>query len=140
MTNIDPRKLVDRYVAVWNEPDAELRRKAIHELWAEDGAHVLQPPQDIREAASGLGFPAATLQARGHDAPDVRVTRAYEEFVAPGKFTFKPRDNADRLHNVVKFNWEMIPTGGGEVAGAGLEILILDEDGRIKTDYQFIEG
>jgi hypothetical protein len=44
------------------------------------------------------------------------------------------------LGNVVKFNWEMVPTGGGAAAGAGLEILLLDEDGRIKTDYQFIEG
>ena len=34
----------------------------------------------------------------------------------------------------------MIPAGGGEVAGAGLEILLLDADGRITTDYQFIEG
>jgi hypothetical protein len=41
---------------------------------------------------------------------------------------------------VVKFNWEMIPAGGGEAAGAGLEILVLDTDGRITTDYQFIEG
>src|SRR5262249_53913113 len=69
----------------------------------------------------------------------VRVTRAYEEFVAPGNFTFQPRDNADRLGNVVKFTWEMVPSDGGAAAGAGLEILVLDEDGRIKTDYQFIE-
>ena len=41
MTTIDPRELVDRYVAVWNEPDAELRRKAIHELWTQDGAHIV---------------------------------------------------------------------------------------------------
>jgi len=41
---------------------------------------------------------------------------------------------------VVKFNWDMVPSGGGDVAGAGLEILVLDEDGRIETDYQFIEG
>jgi hypothetical protein len=61
MTNIDPRKLVDRYVAVWNEPDAELRRKAIHELWTENGAHILQPPQEIRKAATGLGFTSTTL-------------------------------------------------------------------------------
>jgi hypothetical protein len=44
------------------------------------------------------------------------------------------------LGDVVKFNWEMIPAGGGEAAGAGLEILVLDADGRITTDYQFIEG
>ena len=140
MTTIDPRELVDRYVAVWNEPDAELRRKAIHELWTQDGAHIVQPPREIRTAATGLGFTSTTLEAHGHHELEVRVTRAYQEFVAPGEFTFKPRDNADRLHNVVKFNWEMVPTSGGEAAGAGLEILILGEDGRIKTDYQFIEG
>jgi hypothetical protein len=26
-----------RYIAVWNEPDAEARRQAVAELWAEDG-------------------------------------------------------------------------------------------------------
>jgi len=139
MTDINPRELVGRYVAVWNEPDAELRRKAIHDLWTENGVHILQPPQEIRKAAAGLGFTSTTLEARGYDALEVRVTRAYQEFVAPGEFTFNPRDNADRLDNVVKFNWEMVPSGG-EVAGVGLEILVLDEDGRIKTDYQFIEG
>ena len=32
------------------------------------------------------------------------------------------------------------PAGGGEAAGVGLEILILDDSGRIRIDYQFIEG
>ena len=138
MSDMSPRELASRYVAVWTEPDAELRRKAIQELWAKDGAHILQPPQEIRKTAAGLGFPSATLDARGHDELEVRVTRAYEEFVAPGQFTFKARDNADRLHNVVKFTWEMVPAVGGEAAGSGLEILILDDEGRIETDYQFI--
>jgi hypothetical protein len=44
-----------------------------------------------------------------------------------------------RLHDVVKFNWEMVPRGGGAVAGVGLEVLVLDDDGRIRIDYQFIE-
>jgi hypothetical protein len=30
-------ELVDRYIAVWNEPDDEVRRKHIAELWVEDG-------------------------------------------------------------------------------------------------------
>ena len=139
MTEIAPRELVRRYVAAWNEPDAGQRRKAIADLWTEGGAHVLQPPQDIRQAATALGFPAATLQARGHHALEVRVTRAYQEFVAPGKFRFQPRDNAERLGDVVKFNWEMISADGGDVAAVGLEILVLAADGRIETDYQFIE-
>lgn len=140
MANIDPQELVSRYVAAWNEPDAGLRRSAIHSLWAEDGAHILQPPQEIRKVATALGFPDVTLEARGHDALEVRVGRAYQEFVAPGEFTFKQRGSAERLHNIVKFSWEMMPSSGGEAAGAGLEILVLDTSGRIKADYQFIEG
>jgi hypothetical protein len=140
MTTTDPRDLVRRYVAVWHEPDAELRRKAVHDLWAEDGAHVLQPPQEMRQAAAGLGFPSLVLQARGHEELDARVTRTYHEFVESGEYTFRSRDNADRLGDVIKFNWEIITGDSGEVAGTGLEVLVLDKDGRIKTDYQFIEG
>ena len=139
-TTVEDEKLVRRYVAVWHESDAELRRKAVHDLWAEDGAQVLQPPEEMRQAAAGLGFPSLVLRARGHEELEARVTRTYHEFIASGDYTFRSRDNADRLGDVVKFNWEMIPAGGGEVAGAGLEILLLDADGRITTDYQFIEG
>jgi hypothetical protein len=31
-------------------------------------------------------------------------------------------------------------TGGGEVAGVGLEFVVLGVGGRIQTDYQFIES
>ncbi|MGV9775725.1 hypothetical protein [Streptosporangium sp. NPDC003464] len=137
MTYIDARDLAGRYVALWNEPDAELRRSAIKELWAEDGGQILQPPQEIREIAAGLGFDSTTLEAHGHDELEVRVTRSYEEFVAPGEFVFQPVDNAIRLHDVVKFNWEMVPAGGGAAVGGGLEVLVLDGNGRIATDYMF---
>lgn len=63
---IDPKELVERYVAVWIEPDADRRRKAIAELWTEDGVQLLQPPQEIREAAAALGV-TPTLEARGYD-------------------------------------------------------------------------
>ena len=109
MTPLDVKDLTGRYVAAWNEPDPARRRQAIRELWAEDGIHVLQPPAEFRQAAAGLGFTSAALEARGHDELEVRVTRSYQDFVAPGQFTFRPRDNADALRNVVKFSWEMVP-------------------------------
>lgn len=137
MTNIDPQELAAHYIALWNEPDVGQRRKAIEQLWAEDGAHILQPPVEIREVAAGLGFDSTALEANGYDALEVRVSRSYERFVGPGQYTFRPRANAVRLHNVVTFAWEMVSADGGEVAGSGLEVLVLDGNGRIKTDCMF---
>jgi hypothetical protein len=134
----DPQALADRYVAIWNESDADVRRRTIPELWAEDGLHMVEPPQEVRDAAAALGL-ASALEARGHDALEARVTRAYEEFVAPGEFRFRPRGDAARLRDVVKFTWEMVPVSGGDAAAVGLELLVLDGGGRIRADYQFIE-
>ncbi|MEU7869240.1 hypothetical protein [Dactylosporangium sp. NPDC049140] len=131
--------IIDRYVALWNEPDPNRRREAVRELWARDAVHVLQPPAELRAVAAGLGFDRPVLEARGHEALERRVTRAYEEFVAPGAFAFRARGDGERLRDVVKFRWEMVPTAGGDVAGVGLEVLLLDPDGRIAADYQFIE-
>jgi hypothetical protein len=133
-----PADLAERYVAVWNEADPERRRDGIRNLWSEDGAQVLEPPQEVRDAGAALGM-TATFEARGHDALEDRVSRAYHEFVEPGEFTFRARGNASSLGDLVKFNWEMVRTEDGEEAAVGLEILQVDGDGRIVLDYQFIE-
>jgi hypothetical protein len=140
MADTDLRQLVDRYVALWNEPDPERRRATVRALWSAEGVHLLQPPEEMRRAAEALGFDRPVLEARGHRALEFRVTRAHQEFVAPGAFVFRPRGDADRLQDVVRFGWEMVPPGGGEAVGAGVEILVLGSDGRIARDYQFIEG
>jgi hypothetical protein len=135
-----PKSLVKRYIALWNEADPEVRRTIIRQLWAPAGEHILEPPQELRQPAQALGFEAPTLEVRGYAAIQRRAGRAYQEFVAPGEYVFRPRDNAARLRNIVKFSWEMVSTTTGEVAGVGLEVLVLDDEGRITVDYQFIEG
>ena len=137
MIEIDPQDLADRYVAQWTEPDATARRTAIERLWAEDCTHILQPPVEIREIAAGLGFDHTTLEARGHDAIEIRVERSFKRFVENGPFTFRPCSDAVRLHGVVKFRWDTVSVDTGDVAGGGLEVVVLDGDGRIKTDYSF---
>ena len=131
--------LAERYVAMWNEADPDARRGVIRELWAEDAAHILQPPQEMRETAATIGFFAPVLEARGRRALEARVERAHEEFVASGEYVFRPRGDTIQLGDVVKFGWEMIRVAGGEQAGAGVEFVILDVHGRIRADYQFIE-
>jgi len=137
MIEISPQDLADRYMAQWTEPDAAGRRAAIERLWAEDGIHILQPPVEIREIAAKLGFEQPTLEAQGYDAIEIRVARSHERFVEKGGFTFRSRADAVRLHGVVKFGWETVSVETGDVAGGGLEILVLDDDGRIKADYMF---
>lgn len=110
----------------------------VRDLWAPDGAQVLEPPEQLRDAGAALGM-TARLEARGHLALEDRVSRAYEQFVAPGEFRFSSHGNAARLGDLVKFNWEMVPASGGDAAAVGLEVLELDSDGRIRLDYQFIE-
>jgi hypothetical protein len=136
----DPNELADRYLALWHEPDPDRRRRLIAELWSGDGAHLLQPPVEMREIAArpGIGM-RATLEARGYAELEARVTSAYEEWVDRGAFRFRRRDNVDRVADVVKFNWEMASTEG-EVAAVGLAVLVLGPDGRIRLDYQFIES
>jgi hypothetical protein len=136
MSTAKAEHLVQRYVAMWTEPDPATRRKSIEALWTEDGALVLHPPAEIRDAAAALGFAHATLDARGYDEIEARATCAYDEFVAPGEYTFQASGPAVRLHDVVKFRWEMVPVGGGEPVGAGVDVFVID-DGRVRTAYQF---
>jgi hypothetical protein len=135
----DIADLADRYVSVWNEPDAARRRALVGELWTADGTHLLQPPEEIRAAADGLGV-VPTLAAHGHDQLDARVTKAYDEFVAPGRYLFRRRDPGTRVHDAVRFRWEMVDRSDDTVAAVGLELLLLAPDGRIRLDYQFIEA
>lgn len=117
----EAQRLADRYAAVWNEADAEARRKAITELWAPEGRHAVK-----------------TREARGYDELEARIVGAYEKNVRDRGNRFRAAKNAQRLKNVLTFNWEMVPAGGEEVLAVGLEFLVLDEQGRILEDYQFI--
>jgi hypothetical protein len=132
--------LADRYVRLWNESDAGARQELLRNIWSERAVHRLRPAEEMRAAARAVGFPDAILEARGHEELGRRVTRAYDEFVAPGTFVFRRRDDVARLGNVMKFHWEMVRRSGGDVAGVGLEFLIVDDELRIQEDYQFIEG
>jgi len=137
---LEPDELINRYVALWNEPDPDVRREAIRELWAEDGAQLLAPPQEISQRASAIGFERTTLEARGHHALEARVARAHAEFVAPGEYRFRRAGDPAQVGDTVKFAWEMVGVADEAPAATGLEFLVLDVRGRIRLDYQFIES
>jgi hypothetical protein len=131
-------ELAEKYVALWNEPDPGRRRRTIADLWKEDGRHFLQPPQEIRAMAARPGLATtAILEARGHAEIEARATSAYEHWVGTEGLTFRGRDDAERLGDVVKFHWEAVAKDS-EVVAVGLLFLVLAADGRIERDYTFV--
>ena len=121
MSNLNA--FVEKYISIWNESDVTARRRCIRELWVEDAQHL-----------------AKTLEAVGYDGIESRVANAYEKWVKEKGYVFRLRDGVDGHHGTIKLRWEMLPAGGRDVISIGFDFLVLAEDGRIKTGYQFIEA
>ena len=136
----DAHTLAEKYVALWTEPDEGRRRRVIAELWTEDGKHILQPPEEIRAVAAQPGIAmTAILMARGYEEIEARAAGVYEHWVGSEELSFRGRDDAERLGDVVKLHWEAVGKDG-EVFAVGLSFLVLAGDGRIERDYTFIVG
>lgn len=112
---------IERYVAMWNEPDPVQRRQLIDALWTTDCANF-----------------GKTLEVRGRDALEARVRTSWDKWVRDRGCIFRTRD-FDSHHGAVRFRWEMTNLGDGTVVSVGVEFLVLARDGRIREDYQFIE-
>ena len=121
MTDIS--EFVERYVNIWNEPDTERRRQTVRDLWQADARHL-----------------AHSIEAFGHEGIEGRVRTAYEKWVKEKGNIFRLRDGVDGHHDTIKLRWEMLPADGGDVISIGFDFLVLGEDGRIRTGYQFIEA
>jgi hypothetical protein len=117
---IDHGKQVKKYVATWHEPDPKLRGKAIAELWSDQAMYC----------NSGAEF-------HGHKGIEDAVTEAYEAFIQKG-YEFRVT-KADSNHDTVRYTWEMVPYGGGEVASIGTHFVEFDKEGRMVRDHQFVD-
>jgi hypothetical protein len=111
--------LIDRYVAVWNEPDRDTRRRRIESVWAPDGTTCYR-----------------LFDARGYEAIEARVAGSWERWLREGKYIFRPVQAASH-HRAVKFDFAMVATADGKIEAQGLCYLLLDDDGKIVNDYQF---
>jgi len=120
---IDIEAFAERYIRIWNEPDIEARRQTVRDLWHDNARHL-----------------ARTIEAVGHAGIETRVTSAYEKWVREKGNVFRLRDGVDGHHDTIKLRWEMLPARGGDVISVGFDFLVLGEDGRIRTGYQFIEA
>ncbi len=111
-----------RYMAVWHEPDTAARDAAVAGLWSANAR--------VCAGANEYVGQAAIIR---------RVAAAYEMFVQGQGFIFRKLEPAEAHHGGMRIRWEMAPGSGGDAVSGGVQFLVLDPDGRVQSDYQFID-
>jgi hypothetical protein len=117
MTDFD--HLIDRYIAIWNEPDAARRRDLIAQTWTEDASY-LDP----------------LLSGEGPDGIDAMVRGVQERFP---DHRFRRASAIDAHHDRVRFNWDLAPAGGGAPLAAGVDFGVVAADGRLRAITGFLD-
>ena len=112
------QEIVDRYLAAWNEKDAERRRGLVDALWTEDGSYT-DPLADVRGRAEIDGLIGA-VQAQ-----------------FPG-FVFTLGGNVDAHHGQARFSWNLGLADAAEPVVIGFDVAVLDGD-RIGSVYGFLD-
>jgi hypothetical protein len=110
--------LMERYVACWNETDAQTRRTLLALTWAEDASYV-DPLADVA----------------GLDGIDAVIAAVQQQF--PG-FVFSPVAAIDEHHSQARFQWGLGPAGAEPVV-IGFDVVVTGEDGRIASVYGFLD-
>ena len=108
------QELVARYLETWNETDPAARRKAIDELWAEDGVYT--DPMAV---------------AAGRDAIDATIAAVQGQFSG---LAFTLAGPVDAHHDIARFTWSL-----GDELVIGFDVLVLDDDGRIARIHGFLD-
>ena len=117
---MDAAKLVERYLDTWNETDAEARRTAVAEVWADD-ARYLDPLASVS----------------GHDQINDLIGAVQQR--VPGHVFRLVGDEVDAHHNVMRFSWELVPAAGGESLAIGFDVAEIEDDGRIGGVLGFLD-
>ncbi len=114
----DTDNLVDNYIAMWNETDADRRRALVAETVSDD-ADYLDP----------------VMEGSGIDGIATMIGAAQTQF--PGhRFTLVAGPEAH--HDRVRFTWSLASDGGAPVA-VGVDFVNLADDGRMRSITGFLE-
>lgn len=119
MFDID--RLLERYVAVWNNPDPDARRAEIDALWADDARYA-----------------NALSEYHGRDEIATAVTSSHDKWVGTGH-VFRSAGATDSHHDTARFVWHMYGPAGADPVSTGTHFIRFTDDGRIVFDCQFID-
>jgi hypothetical protein len=112
-------KIIEEYIASWNETDADARRALIDQVWAADGSYT---------------DPMAELNGRAQiDAGIAGVQQMFAGLV------FSLAGPVDAHHNQARFTWHLGPADGGEPVVIGFDVAVLDPVGQIRNVLGFLD-
>jgi uncharacterized protein (TIGR02246 family) len=117
----DVTRVIEDWVATWHQPDADVRARAIAELWVEDCV-----------------YRNSRAEYRGRAGIEEAVAQAHERFIADGGYSFRIA-RVDTNHDAIRYTWEMVPTGGGDPEAIGTHVALVTPDGRLQNDHQFVD-
>ncbi len=117
MSEID--RVVDAYIAIWNETDGDRRRDLIARTWTEDATYV--DPMLKGDGPAGIDAMTAGVQAQ-----------------FPGH-AFRRTGPADAHNDRVRFGWELINVASGEPLIAGIDIGQVTPDGKLASIVGFLD-
>ncbi len=110
--------LLDRYLACWNETDADSRRELIAAHWSE------QP-----------SYTDPLVEVQGREALGATIAAVQQQF--PG-FVFTPAGPVDAHHQQARFSWGLGPADAEPII-VGFDVVTLDDAGRIDTVVGFLD-
>lgn len=113
----DATMIAERYIAAWNETDAERRRALIAETWTETATYV-----------------DPLMRGEGHEQIGALIEAVHARF--PG-FRFTLSGKPDGYGDNLRFSWELGPEGG-EALVKGTDFATID-GGRLKTVNGFLD-
>jgi SnoaL-like protein len=110
--------LIDSYIALWNETNADARLALAESVWAPDGRYV-----------------DPLLAAHGPAAISAGVGAVQSQF--PG-WVFRLAAPIDAHHDQARFQWELGPAGA-EPQAVGFDVAVRDEVGRLQLVLGFLD-
>ena len=113
-------QLIERYLDAWNETDADARRAAVADVYA-DGAQYVDPLADVT----------------GHDQISELIGAVQQQ--VPGHVFRLADGGVDAHHYIARFSWELVPATGGESLAVGFDVAVLEDDGRIASVLGFLD-
>jgi hypothetical protein len=121
-TNVE--QFVKDYIQAWSTTDAELRKKLVANVYANDVDFYASEPGDG--------------PIEHHGAADITTNIAgVNARLVQGKGLITESTGFSLNHDALKVSWRM-KTPDGKVAMTGMNLLLCDTAGKIARDYIFI--